>query len=89
VVELYEQGTLAEGKGKVTVDLLGLTSLDHLLLIMRTSFTYTVYLNEEVNGTALSPSVSVPCCMYYWQLKLFYSLLLTYLGYILHLGPML
>jgi len=53
-----EQGSLTEGEGSVqfTVDLLPLTSLDQLLLIMKTSL-----LNEEANCNEPSPSVSVPC----------------------------
>jgi hypothetical protein len=37
--------------------------LDQLLLIQQTLFTFykTSYLNEEVNRTEPSPSVSVPC----------------------------
>jgi len=46
-----------------TVDLLVLTSLDQLLLIMKILSTYlfykTSYLNEEVNCTKPSPSVSI------------------------------
>jgi hypothetical protein len=46
-----------------TVDPLILASLDKLLLILPTLFTFftkTSYLNEEVNCTLLIPSVSVP-----------------------------
>jgi hypothetical protein len=48
-----------------TVDLLVLTSLDQLLLILETLFTFnnTSYLNEEVNCTKPSPSVGVPCML--------------------------
>jgi len=44
------------------VDLLVLISLDLLLLILKRWFTFlqTSYLNEEVNRTEPSPSVSVP-----------------------------
>jgi hypothetical protein len=47
-----------------TVDLLVLTSLDQLLVILQTTFTFfskTRYLNKEVNRTEPSPSVSVRC----------------------------
>ncbi len=50
-----------------TVDLLEQTSLDQLLLIMQTLFTFdtkTTYLNEEVKCTEPSPSVSVPNLMF-------------------------
>ncbi len=53
----YWKGTLS------TVDLLELTSLDQLLLILRTFFTFfykTSYLNEEVNCTMRSRQVSIP-----------------------------
>jgi hypothetical protein len=45
-----------------TEDLLVLTSLDQLLLILETLFTFnnTSYLNEEVNCTKPSPSDGVP-----------------------------
>ncbi len=45
-----------------TIDLLVLTSLDQLLLILKTFllFSKTSYINEEVNCTELSLSVSVP-----------------------------
>jgi hypothetical protein len=45
------------------VDLLVLTSLDQLLLTLAILFTFlnkTIYLNEEVNCSKPSPSVSVP-----------------------------
>ncbi len=42
-----------------TVDLLVLTSLDHLLLLCTVYFFKTSCLNEEVNGTKPSLSVSV------------------------------
>jgi hypothetical protein len=45
-----------------TVDLLVLTNLEHLIFILKTLFTFfykTRYLNEEVNRTEPSPSVSV------------------------------
>ncbi len=52
-------------KGRLsTADLLVLTSLDPLLSILKTLFTFfykTCYLNEEVNCTEPLPSVSVPC----------------------------
>ncbi len=46
-----------------TVDLLVITSLVKLLLILKHYLlsNKTSYLNEEVNRTDLSPSVSVPC----------------------------
>ncbi len=47
-----------------TDDLLVLTSLDVLIFILKISVTFfykTNYLEEEVNRTELSPSVSVPC----------------------------
>jgi len=49
-------------EGLSTDDLLVLSSLDQLLLILSTLFTFckTVYLNEEVKGTEPSPSASVP-----------------------------
>jgi hypothetical protein len=53
-----------------TVDLLVLTSLDHLLFIVKLYFFLfykTTYLNEEVNRTEPSPSVRVP-----WICHLFF-----------------
>jgi hypothetical protein len=52
------QRTLTEGEG-----LLVLTGLDQLILKQQTLlfFYKTTYLNEEVNRTEPSPSVSVPC----------------------------
>jgi hypothetical protein len=50
------KGSLTEGM----VDLLVLTSLDQLLFKMKIFF-HLFYLNEEVNCTETSPSVSVPC----------------------------
>jgi hypothetical protein len=50
-------------KGKLsTDDLLQLISLDQLLFIMKLNFSCykTTYLNEEVNCTESSPSVSIP-----------------------------
>jgi len=51
-------------KGRLsTVDFFVLTSLDELLLILQELFDFfykTSYLNEEVNSTEPSPSVSVP-----------------------------
>jgi hypothetical protein len=46
-----------------TVDLLVLTSIIQLLLVMSTSITFykISYINEEVNRTEPSLSVSVPC----------------------------
>jgi hypothetical protein len=65
------------GRGRLsTVDLLVLTSLDWLLLTMQTLFTFfykTSYLNEEVNGTEQSPSVSFP----WWQTHLLHRSLIT------------
>jgi hypothetical protein len=58
------QGTLTEGEGSVQLTSLVLTSLDQLFLIMQTLFTFykmSCYLNEEVNRTEPSPSVSAPC----------------------------
>jgi hypothetical protein len=45
-----------------TIHLLAQTSLDQLRLILKTFFTFykTSYLNEEVNRTEPSPSVSIP-----------------------------
>jgi hypothetical protein len=58
---MYVQGILTEGGRLSTVDLLALTSLDQLLLTQQILFFYkTSYLNEEVNCTEPSPSVSVP-----------------------------
>ncbi len=51
-------------KGRIsTDDLLALTSLLQLLLILNYIFSFrkTTYLNEEVNCTEPSHSVSVPC----------------------------
>jgi hypothetical protein len=52
-----------------TVVLLVQSSLDELLLILPTLFTRykTSYLNEEVNRTKPSPSVSVPCFIEPWR----------------------
>jgi hypothetical protein len=50
-------------KGRLsTVELLVLTSLEQLLLTLRTVFTFykTSYLNEKVKGTGSSPTVSTP-----------------------------
>ncbi len=48
-------------KGMIgTVDLLALTSLD-LLLFIFFIFYKTTYLNEEVNGSEPSPSISALC----------------------------
>ncbi len=59
-----KQGTLTEGEGKLsTADLLVLTSLEQLLLMLKTVFTLFYqksYPIEEVNRTEPS-SVSVPC----------------------------
>ncbi len=46
-----------------TIDLLVLTDLDKLPLILQTLFVFFTkrYLYEEVNCTAPTPSVSVPC----------------------------
>jgi hypothetical protein len=55
-----------------TVDLLVPTSLDKLLFVIETIIylgCQTSYLNEEVNCTDPSPSVSVPCCMKYLILQ--------------------
>jgi hypothetical protein len=48
--------------GLSTVDLPVLTSLDQLLLVLKTQYTFytTSYLNEEVNRTEPSPSLSLP-----------------------------
>ena len=57
------QGTLTEGEGLSTVALLALTSLDEFIFILKiyVAFFYkTSYLNEEVNCTEPSPSVSIP-----------------------------
>ncbi len=45
------------------MDLLVLTSLDQLLLVLKTLFSFlkTSYINKEVSRTEPSPSVSVPC----------------------------
>jgi hypothetical protein len=54
-------------RGKLsTVDLLVLTSLDQLILILPTSYTFfkTSYLNEEAYCTKPFNSVSVPCLFY-------------------------
>ena len=59
VTELFlQQGTLTEGGGLSTVDLL-VTSLDQLLFILKLLFALykTTYLNKEVNCTEPSPSV--------------------------------
>jgi hypothetical protein len=47
-----------------TIDLLLLTSLDQLIFMLKILFQFfykTSYLNEEVNCTEPSPSVSIPC----------------------------
>jgi len=57
------------GRGRLsTVDLLVLTSLDKLLFILKYYFPFykTSYLNEEVNCTEPSPSVSVPLLSSFW-----------------------
>jgi hypothetical protein len=55
-----------------TVDLHLLTSIDQLHLILKILFTFykTSYLNEEVNCTEPSPSVKVPCTVYYFWARL-------------------
>jgi hypothetical protein len=59
----FQQGTLTEKERISTVNLLVLTSLNLLLLIVKTLFTFykTSNLNEEVNCTEPSPSVRVLC----------------------------
>jgi hypothetical protein len=50
-------------KGRLSaVDLLVLTSLDQLLLVLLSLFTFykTSHLNEELNCTEPSPSASIP-----------------------------
>ncbi len=58
-----DQGRLTEGRRPSTVDLLVLTGLDQLLFYIE-GINYLCYqtsdLNEEVNCTEPSPSVSVP-----------------------------
>jgi hypothetical protein len=44
-----------------TVDLLVPTSLDQLLLKLKTSSHKTSYPNQEVNCTETSRAVSIPC----------------------------
>ncbi len=54
-------------KGRIsTVDLLVLTSSDHLILFQKYFFLYckTSCINEEVNCTELSPWVIIPCSRY-------------------------
>jgi hypothetical protein len=63
------QGSLTEGEGFSTVDFLVPTSLDKLLKNIIYLGCQTSYLNEEVNCTDPSPSVSVPCCMKYLILQ--------------------
>jgi hypothetical protein len=66
-IYIYIQRTLTEEEGSVQLTSLTLTSLDHLLLRMQTLITFfykTGYLNEEVNRTEPSPSVSVPWYIY-------------------------
>jgi len=60
---VFTQGTLSEGEGSGTADLQVLTSLDKLIFRLKIVFTFfykTSYLNEEVNCTEPSPSVSIP-----------------------------
>jgi hypothetical protein len=62
--EKYIQGTLTEEECSIRLTSLYFLGLDQLLLMTLISFTFlykTSYLNEEVNCTELSPSVSVPC----------------------------
>ncbi len=57
---MLKQGTLTEG-GRIST--IALNSSDQLLLIMKIYFFLfhkTAYLNEEVNRTKPSPSVSLP-----------------------------
>ncbi len=61
----YLQPRNTDWRGRLsTVDLLVLTSLDKLLLKLKTLFTsYKMsWINEEVNCTEPSPSVCIPCC---------------------------
>ena len=60
------------------VDLLVLTSLDQLLLILANAFFYkTSCLNEEVNRTEPSPSVSVPWSVHVFNFELRPTLITT------------
>ncbi len=66
-LELIKAGKPYWGGRLSTVDLLVLTSLDQLLLIIKFLFHLcykTSYLNEEVNCTVPSPSVSFPWMRY-------------------------
>ncbi len=61
-------GSLTEGEGSVQLTFLLLTSLDQLTFIFKILFFHfykTSYLNEEVNSTEPSPSVSIPCSTWY------------------------
>jgi hypothetical protein len=64
------QGTLTESEGISTVDFLVLSSSDQLILRLKILFTFVtkqVTLNEEVNCTEPSPSVSVSGKLMKWQ----------------------
>jgi len=52
--------TLLKGKALITVDLLVAIVLDQLLFLLYL-INKTIYVNEEVNCTDPSPSVSVLC----------------------------
>ncbi len=57
------QGNLTEGGRLSTVDLRALTSLDHLLFVLKilSTLLQTSYLNEEVNCIEQEfPSVRIP-----------------------------
>jgi hypothetical protein len=61
----WVHGSLTEGELS-TVDRLEPTSLEELLLIVKLLFSFcynTSFLNEEVNCTEPSPSISVPWYM--------------------------
>jgi hypothetical protein len=62
-VDASRQGSLTEGVRLSTVDLLVVTGLDQLFCFENITciFYITTYLNEEVNCTEPSPSVSNPC----------------------------
>ncbi len=61
-VDASRQGSLTEGVMLSTVDLLGVTGLDQLFCFENITYLFyiTTYLNEEVNCTEPSTSVSIP-----------------------------